>query len=195
MSDRKNILVINGNPDPAPERLSFALSEAYATGARGASHVVERLDIGSLSFPVLHKAIEFATPAQHPDIADAYSAILRADHLVLVYPLWLGAAPALLKAFLEQISCGEGLIGHGGNRIPQGKLRGRSARIIVTMGMPALAYRLLFGAHGTKALERSVLRLAGLSPIRTSYFGGVGGSPEDARTWLARVHRLGNKAL
>jgi hypothetical protein len=63
------------------------------------------------------------------------------------------------------------------------------------MGMPTLAYRLLFGAHGTKALERSVLRLAGLSPIRTSYFGGVGSSPEDARTWLARVNRLGIKAL
>jgi hypothetical protein len=58
-----------------------------------------------------------------------------------------------------------------------------------------LAYRLLFGAHGTKALERSILRLVGLSLIRTSYFGGVGGFPEDACTWLARVNRLGIKAL
>jgi putative NADPH-quinone reductase len=195
MSGCKNILVINGNPDPAPERLSFALSQAYAAGARGTGCAVERLDIGSLYFPILRNTAEFAGPAQHRDIVDAYRAILRADHLVLIYPLWLGAAPALLKAFLEQLSCGESLIGHGGGHLPQGKLRGRSARIIVTMGMPALAYRLLFGAHGTKALERSVLRPAGLSPIRTSYFGGVGRSPEDARAWLARVQRLGVKAL
>jgi putative NADPH-quinone reductase len=186
--------VLNGNPDPAPERLSFALAESYAAGARSAGHVVERQDIGTLALPILRSAAEFGAPSNAADIIAAQRAVLWAQHLVFVYPIWLGGPPALFKAFLEQLSCGGALMESGGPGFPHGKLGGRSARVIVTMGMPSFAYRFFFGAHGTKFLERSVLRLAGLSPIRTSYFGGVGRSEKDAHAWLAKVHQLGLRA-
>ena len=35
-------------------------------------------------------------------------------------------------------------------------LKGRSAGIVVTMGMPALVYLWYFGAHSVKSLERNI---------------------------------------
>ena len=86
---------------------------------------------------------------------------------MIVHPLWLGTMPALLKAFLEQafrpgFAMGKADEGQGWSR----KLAGKSARIVVTMGMPALLYRWYFGAHGLKSLEQSILAIVGIKPSR-----------------------------
>ena len=52
----------------------------------------------------------------------------------------------------------------------KGLLRGRAARVVVTMGMPALFYRVIFGAFGERSLERSVLRVR-RHPTDTPYLG------------------------
>ena len=149
----KHVLVINGNPDPAPERLSCAIANAYAAAAAGAGHSVARLDVGALAFPVLRHGADFLTVPVEAAIAAARGEINRADHLVIIYPLWLGGPPALLKAFMEQISRA-GFALQAGAGFPKGRLKGKSARIIVTMGMPALAYRLIYGGHGVKAFVK-----------------------------------------
>src|SRR3546814_10287671 len=84
-----------------------------------------------------------------------YTTLFRswADHLVILYPLWLGDVPALLKGFLEQILRPGFAIDEGSTGMSAKLLTGRSARIIVTMGMPAPIYRLFFRAHSLKSLE------------------------------------------
>ena len=104
--------------------------------------------------------------------------------------LWLGGIPALLKAFLEQLACGEFLLRARERGFPQGRLKGRSARVIVTMGMPPLLYRLIYGAHGVKAFNRSILAIAGVKPVVTSLFSAA--NPAKA---LMKVAALGRKAL
>ena len=75
------------------------------------------------------------------------------------------------------------------------RLRGRSARLIVTMGMPSAVYRLYFGAQGVMSVERGVLRLIGMKPVRDSFFGGVGmAGPARRRAWLERIEKLGARA-
>lgn len=190
----KRVLIINGNPDPAPERLSSALANAYADGATQSGHDVRRIDIGSISFSFLRKAAAFTALPQDPDIATAQASFLWAEHLVFIFPLWLGGPPSLLKAFMEALACGEFLIGKGKHNIPKGNLKGRSARIVVTMGMPSLAYRMLFGAYGIKAFRKSILSIAGVSPIRTTLVGGVGASTARTGRLPARLRRLGTRA-
>jgi putative NADPH-quinone reductase len=74
-------------------------------------------------------------------------------------------------------------------------LKGRSARIVVTMGMPALAYRWFFFAHAMRALNRNVLGFVGISPIRTSLFGMVENASEEKRqSWLGQMRTLGARA-
>jgi hypothetical protein len=59
------------------------------------------------------------------------------------------------------------------------------------MGMPAPAYRLLFGAHGVRGFERSVLALAGFKPIRETLFGMVEASAQGRERMLAKMAELG----
>jgi putative NADPH-quinone reductase len=103
--------------------------------------------------------------------------------------------PALLKGFLEQ-TFRPGFAFATDARGPWSKrLKGRSARIVVTMGMPALAYRWYFGAHGLKSLERSILGFCGIRPIRASLFGRVEAADDRKRErWLARMRGHGRRA-
>lgn len=188
------ILIINGHPDCAPERFAAALCDAYAAGATAAGHQVERIAVGTLPPTFLARAADFAEPATGP-FADAQQAVAAADHLVVVYPLWLGTMPARLKAFFELIACGRFFIGETApNRWPAQKMRGKSARIIVTMGMPGLAYRLLFGAHSLRAMEAGIFRMAGFRPVRSSVFGSMGGSAERHTRYLAKAQEMGRRA-
>jgi putative NADPH-quinone reductase len=190
----KKILVINGHPDVAPERLSGALATAYQQGAEASGFIVRRIDVGKLQFPILRNATEFADKSKDQSIIDAQAAFLEADHLVFMFPLWLGGPPALLKAFLEQVARGQFLLREGKRGFPSGGLKGRSASVIVTMGMPPLIYRTLFGARGIKAFTQGILRLAGLSPIRMSYFGGPDITPPNCEKLIRKLHQMGRRA-
>ena len=138
---KRRILLIDGHPDSNPARLCNALAGAYAEGASTAGHEIRQLDIASLSFPVLRDPQEFTRSPSHPDILAAQGHFLWADHLVFIFPLWLGGPPALLKAFMEILGCGEFLLGSGKGLFPKGRLAGRTARMVVTMGMPSFIYR------------------------------------------------------
>lgn len=191
----KRILILNGHPDPAPERFCSALAVAYQKGAQTAGHQARLLNIGAMSFDLLRTAVAFGEVPHNADIVGARGDMLWAEHLLFVFPLWLGGPPALLKGFMECVACSEFLLGMGKGLMPEGKLRGRTARILVTMGMPSLIYRAFFMRHGTKAFERGILRLAGIRPVRTSYIGDIATSIDKRRNWLSHVEGLGAKAI
>lgn len=73
-------------------------------------------------------------------------------------------------------------------------LKGRSARLIVTMGMPAFFYRLYYRAHSLKSLKRNILEFCGIAPVRASLVGTVEAAGH-RELWLAKVQALGRKAL
>jgi putative NADPH-quinone reductase len=189
----KHVLILNGNPDPGPDRLTHALADAYRKGAEDAGCVVRHINIGDLDFPILRNAEQFATYPREEAIIEAREAFLNANHIVILYPLWLGGPPALLKAYMEQIGRDNFLLGKSERGFPAGRLKGRSARVIVTMGMPALIYRLWYGAHGVKAFNRSILNLAGIRPVATSLFGGVGMKPGACAAIIEKVRKMGRK--
>lgn len=187
------VLVINGHPDPRRDRLCAGLAEAYAEGAAAAGRQVRRLAIGELNFPILRTASDFAAPTTDRVIREAQGDITWADHVVITHPLWLGGEPAMLKAFLEQV-LRYGFALDPDHRRLRGLLKGRSIRLIVTMGMPAMAYRLLFGGPGLKALMPMAFFIAGFWPIRVTLLGGVGGVSADRRArWLKRIRKLGQE--
>lgn len=187
------LLLIDGHPDPDPARFGHALADAYAAGAAEAGHALERIDLCRLDLPLLRRVADYREGAPPPAAAQAQAAIERAGHLVLIYPLWLGDLPALTKGFLEQVlRPGFADAGTTALGMPKGRLTGRSVRLAVTMAMPALAYRWWFGAHSLRSLERNVLGLAGLGPIRRTLMGGVEqATPERRAGWLSEMRALG----
>lgn len=197
MNTPKNVLVIQGHPDAATPRLCHALADAYAEGARAAGHDVRRLDVAALDFPLLRSQHDWEHGELPPGLRQAQEDIRWAQHLVLVFPLWLGDMPALLKGFLEQAMRPGFAFAYGEDRASFAKkgLTGRSARVVVTMGMPALAYRWYFRAHSVKSLERNILGFVGIAPVHETLVGMVGKlTPETAGEWMDKLRLLGRKA-
>ncbi|HKJ70161.1 MAG TPA: NAD(P)H-dependent oxidoreductase [Gammaproteobacteria bacterium] len=190
----KVIAIIQGHPDAGGGHLDHALADAYAQGARAGGHEVRLINVAELDFPLLRTQEAFEHGEPPPAIAEAQRQLTGADHWVIVFPLWLGTTPALLKGFLEQLMRAGFAFSGNDQRMPARLLKGKSARLVVTMGMPALLFRLYFRAHGVRYLERSVLRLAGMKPVRTTLLGLVEGRGERARRkWLERMEALGGR--
>lgn len=186
----RRILILDGHPDPDRARFGHALADAYAAGAREAGHALRRIDLATIDFPVLRSRADWEDGAPAPAIAQAQQALVWAEHIALFYPLWLGDVPALLKAFLEQVARPDFAIAQG-PRGPVPLLKGRTARIVVTMGMPGLVYRLYYGAHSLKSLRRNILNLAGIRPVSESVIGMIEGDDSARRQWLVRMRDFG----
>lgn len=186
------ILILQGHPDPASGRFGRALTAAYAEGATQAGHEIRLIDLATRDFDLLRTKDDHDNGPVPAALADAQQAIAWAQHIVIVFPLWLGGMPALLKGFLEQV-LRPGFayrVDGGWKRL----LNGRSARIVVTMGMPALAYRFWFGGHGVRQLERSILGFVGIKPVATTLIGNIESMGDDKRRrWLDRMRSLGKQ--
>lgn len=171
-----------------------ALAEAYRRGAEAAGHSVNLFVTSRMAFdPILHEGYQRVQPLE-PDLAAARDAIYAADHLVIIFPLWLGTLPAILKGFLERILQPD--------LVPASKtgqfikpLKGKSARVIVTMGMPGFVYRWWFGAHALKMLKRNILGFVGAGPIRSTIHGNIEGAGQARRqAWLDEAEAMGQRA-
>lgn len=191
------IAVIQGHPSTDKPHFCHALADSYAEGARSAGHEVRVIDVGRLDFPLIRSKPEWDIGEPPPAIVDAQHTIRWAQHLVIVYPLWLGSMPALMKGFLEQVLRPGFAIGKSAEAGDWHRLLlGRSARVIVTMGMPALVYRWYFGAHSLKSLERNILSFAGIKPYRHSLIGMVEQMSDVKRHgWLDKAGELGRRAI
>jgi putative NADPH-quinone reductase len=192
----RNILIVDGHPDPDRGRFLHALAAAYKEGAVAAGHSVREIRLARLEFPLLGTNADFQKGIVPPVIANCQESMQWADHWVILYPLWLGSMPALLKGFFEQ-SLRPGFAFAAGARggFPKKLLAGRSARIVVTMGMPAFFYRWYFRAHSLKSLERNILAFVGIKPVNASIIGSVDGMTQKEREgWLETMQKLGRQA-
>ena len=193
----KRIAVIDAHPDPEAERLIHDLANAYADGAREGGHEVHLIRLSELEFPLVRSKREWDSGKIPEALRRAQDSIAWADHLVILYPLWLGCMPALLKGFLEQVMRpGFAIATPDTGGMHRKLLRGKSARLVVTMGMPAFLYRLYFRAHSVKSLERNVLKFCGVSPVKETLIGMVENMPAPSyRKWMMRLAALGNAGV
>lgn len=190
----KRILLLQGHPDRSQPHFGHALASAYDNAARNAGHELRTIAVAELDFPLLRSQHEWQHEPLPPSLHDAQDAIGWAQHLVLFFPLWLGGMPALLKGFLEQVARPGFALSTPASKgaLPAKLLSGRSARVVVTMGMPAAVYRWYFRAHSLKALERNILGFAGIAPIHETLVGNIEGLSDAQRAkWLQKLAEHG----
>lgn len=187
------IAIIVGHP--SAESYCGALAEAYKRGAEAGGHRVELFALADMTFdPVLWDGYRREQPLE-PDLVLAYAALQAADHWVLVFPLWCGDMPALLKGFIERVLQPDLLRVHRNSAAGWKFFKGKSARIIMTMGMPGWFYRIYYGAHALKLMKRNILHLVGISPVRSTIYGMVeSAGDEKRREWLYEVEAMGHRA-
>ncbi|RVK12796.1 flavodoxin family protein [Sinorhizobium meliloti] len=190
----RHIAIVQGHPDPARHHLLNAMADAYAEAATAAGHEVRRIEVARLEFPLLRTQEDFETGALPPGLEQAREDMRWAEHWVFLFPLWHGTMPALLKGFLEHIFRPGFAMGYKKGGFPKRLLAGRSARIIVTMGMPVLLYRWYFGAYGVRSFERSMLGFAGIKPIRENFYGLSFADEKKRSRWLDEMRDYGRRA-
>ncbi len=186
----KRIAVIDAHPDSSPSRFGHAIVSAYAEAARAAGHEVREIRLAGQNIPILESRKQWIEDDVPNAVRPGQDAIKWAQHIVFYYPLWMGDMPALLKAFIEQafrpnfaLDYGE----EGSRQMPKKLLEGRSARLIVTMGMPALFYRAYYASHSVRSFERNILKLTGIAPVTTSLIGNVDRSEGHRQRWLKKI--------
>jgi NAD(P)H dehydrogenase (quinone) len=191
----KNILIINGHPDK--ESLCFALAESYKSGAVQSGANCKLVNLSDLTFdPVLHHAYRKRTELE-PDLITIQQNILDSNLIVFVYPTWWGTYPALLKGFLDRVFLPKFAFKYRENSLLWDKLlKGKSARLIVTMDTPAWYYSLIYKSPGHNSLKKGVLEFCGVKPVKVTSFGPVKTSDENKRKkWIYQVAELGRKQI
>jgi putative NADPH-quinone reductase len=192
----KNILILDGHPDPSAARLVHALADAYRQGAEQGRHHVQVVRLADLTFPLLRSQADYEKEEPVDAVRQVQHLVEWATHVVIFYPLWLGSMPALLKGLLEQMMRpGFAFSTRKLGRSPVKYLSGKSARVVVTMGMPAFLYRWYFRAHSLHSLQRNILKFVGFRRVRSTIIGSAGSMTRAQReAWLQNLHDMGQAA-
>lgn len=188
------IAIVVGNP--MRDSYSEALGQAYLRGAQSGGHEAKLFLLARMNFDaILREGYRREQPLE-PDLVAARQVLKASDHLVFVFPLWCGDMPALMKGFIERVLQPDLLAIQGSHdKASWSIFQGKSARIIMTMGMPGWFYWWYYGAHALKLLKRNILHFTGVTPVRSTVYGMVVGVGDEKRQqWLREVEALGHKA-
>lgn len=189
----KKILIINGHPDK--ESLCFALAESYKKGADASGIECKLVHLIDLQFnPILTYGYRVVSTLE-PDLIKIQQEILEAHHLVIVYPNWWGTYPALLKGFIDRVFLPNFAFKYLKNSpLPAKLLKGKTARIIVTMDTPKWYYWLMNKSPRHNSMKKAILEFCGISPVKISSFAIVKSSDDKERKkWIDEVEKLGKK--
>lgn len=186
----KKILIILGHPDTSS--LNGAIADSYEKSAKAAKHKVKRLNLGELKFdPILHHGYNQIQKPE-PDLLQAQKYIKWSNHIVFIYPTWWGTMPAVMKGFIDRAILPGFAFNYTGPNTWRRHLKGRSARIITTMGGISVFYRLIC-SPGIKTLKYAFLLFCGISPNRVTIFGAIRKSTSSKRIEkiLKKIKKMG----
>ena len=195
---QKNILILLGHPDK--NGLNGALADAYEGAAQEAGHTVTRLNIAEMQFdPDLRWGYRKRMELE-PDLVRFVELVKRCDHFVVLHPIWWLGMPARLKGLFDRTwlpgSAYRYIKTKAGKRtiLWDRLLRGKTARVIVTSGMPHWIINLVYlPGNVNSQLRWGILWFAGFS-VRTTWIGSSETLAESERAyWIKKVRDLGKK--
>ncbi len=172
------------------------MSDHYERGAREAGHEVVRVNIGELNFdPILHKGYKEIQQLE-PDLTELQNRFREAEHIVIVYPNWWCAMPAILKGLFDRFW----LPGFAFNfnkqtmRIDK-HLKGRSARVIVLSGSHSPFQTWWRFGDFTNEIQYGILEFAGIRTAVTAYGPCEKVDGICREKWLREVESMGKKGI
>lgn len=189
----KKTVIINGHPDK--QSFCFALAESYKKGADTNGNHCKLVNLIDLKFnPILTYGYRVISELE-PDLLKIQQDILQADHLVFVYPNWWATFPALLKGFIDRVFLPNFAFKyHEKGQLWDKLLKGKTARLIVTMDTPKWYYWLINRNAGHHAMKIGVLEFCGIKPVKISVFAPVKSSDlYQRKKWLDKVEILGKQ--
>lgn len=145
---------------PAPDSLTHRFADHLQTDLEQRGHAVTRRDLyaegyGPLRDRDTHTRYRAQTPS--PD----QNGLSKTEGLVMVFPVWWGGPPAILKGWMDQ-ELAPGVAyhppEHPGGPLRPGLTNLRAALVVTTMGAPAWYDRLVMRQPLRRILHKGVLR-------------------------------------
>jgi len=199
---------------PEPRSFNATLTETAAATLRGHGHTVEISDLYAEKFDPVEAARHYPERADHAcfaplaeqrhafrggtlaaDVQREIARLERADLVVLQFPLWWHAQPAMLKGWFDRVFVSGGLY-TSTMRYDQGYFRGKRAIVSVTTGAPADAFAPRGrGGHLDTLLwpvqySLHYMGFSVLPPFAAHGIQGHGYAYTDAARFAARLDRL-----
>ena len=183
----KNIVVILGHPDATS--YCATLATAYVNAAEEGGDNVKFFKLGEIEFdPTLHHGYNKRQELES-GLKEIQEAIIWANHLVFVYPIWWGSMPSLLKGFFDRVFLpGYAFKYRENSQFWDKLLAGRSAHAIVTMDTPPWYYRFIYKMPGHNQIKKTILEFCGIKPVTITSFGPVRyASQKQREKWVQQV--------
>mgnify|MGYP000013953095 FL=1 len=194
---RKRVLVLAANP----KKDSFIsyLAEAYANSAKK-KHDVQHLKLSDMEFNLDlsggYSDGHSEERAMEASLKSFQASLEWCDHLVIFTPVWWGSLPAKLKGLIDRSFLpGFAFQYEKGKLIPKKLLKGKTARIVLTMDTPPWYYFLIQGAPAIRQLKVATLKFVGFKSVKSKMIGPVISSTKESRSkWLSEASKLGYSA-
>jgi len=186
-----NISVILGHPKKGS--FNHAIAETVVQTLRTRGHETVFHDLCQEAFDPLLPDVEMPKGAVlPPQIARHCSEIAAADGIVIVHPNWWGQPPAIVKGWVDRVIrpgvAYEFREGDGGEGVPVGLLKAKTALIFNTSNTPAKREKDVFGDPLERIWRDCVFGLCGVKSVHRTTFCVIVTSSDGERTrWLEDV--------
>lgn len=182
---------------PAEDSFTQSVAARYAETVRAHRHEVVVRDLYQLGFdPVLREAERHGEPGD--DVAREWAELGKVDVFVLVYPIWFGTPPAMLKGYIDRVFGAGRTLGKGGENVPGGRLVGTRLVSLTSSG----SMKAWLGEKGVllslrTVFDRYLSDVFGFTETARYHFDGVGPEMQekDVRFHLAEVEKAAREVM
>jgi NAD(P)H dehydrogenase (quinone) len=181
------IYVLLAHPDT--DSFNGAIADAYCAAATAAGHEVRRQNLGELDFdPILHHGYRRVQPLEN-DLIAAQANLSWCERWVIIYPVWWGNVPALLKGFFDRTLYSEFAYRyHDDDPFWDKLLKGREGHIITTCDAPSAYLWVQYRNADINAVRNATMEFCGIKPVKVTRIDRVKYLDDAARQdWLARI--------
>lgn len=181
---------------PRRDSLNGALLGALEEGLRQGGHEPDVADLYAERFDPRLSAEELVGPGEirpAPDAKAYQERLLAAGGLVLLFPVWWFAPPAILKGFVDRVFTEGVAFRFGPAGDVEGLLPQAKALVVNTTGASAAHYSAAgFDGPLRQTLDRWTLGLCGVGEVKHVLFHGVAEADGATRQgWLDELRGLG----
>ena len=189
----KTLIVYN---HPYHGSFCHAILESVKKGLLKCGHEVDLIDLDHDAFNPVMTAKDLLAFRNHEAVdeqaIDYINRLKKADHLVLIFPIWWELMPSMMKGFIDKVIFPGSTYrytksGYGMKTMLSNL---KSTTVITTMNTPKLIYKFVFGNAINQALIKGTLKKTGCKNVKWISFNMVKSSSEKTRTmWLSNIEK------
>jgi len=159
------VYILLGHPDS--DSFNGQIFETYCNELTKIGHEIKVQRIGEMKFdPILWKGYKIVQELE-PDLKTTQENILWCDKWTIIYPIWWGSMPAILKGFFDRtLYSGFAYKYHKNDPFWDKLLKGRSADLITTCDAPKWWIWWQYRNSDLNSIKRATLEFCGFRPVR-----------------------------